>query len=229
MCYLWALVPLFTLLMFFKVPIIPFGMEHGKASVKKIFSNSMFRLFILVMLCAGASEVAMAQWASLFAETGLGVSKTVGDLLGPCMFAFTMGIARLLFGKYGEKLNTFNVLSVAGVICVIGYLVSVFFQDPIISLLGCGIVGFGSAVMWPGALSLAAKNCRNVGVALFGLLAMGGDIGCCLGPKVVAEVSSRFSVFDSPMKAGFLCAIIFPVILMISVNILKKKSKQNVF
>lgn len=227
LCYLWAIVPLFTLILFFKVPIIPFGMEHGRVSFKKIFSNEMFRIFIIVMMCAGASELAMAQWASLFAENGLGVSKTLGDLLGPCLFAFTMGVARLLLGKYGEKINTFNVLSIAGIICVIGYLVSAFFKNPIISLLGCGIVGFGSAVMWPGTLSLAAKKCSDSGVALFGLLAMGGDIGCCLGPSLVAEVSTRFSIFGSPLKAGLLCAIIFPIILMISVNILKAKSNEE--
>ncbi len=227
LCYLWALVPLVTLLMFFKVPIIPFGKEHGKVSFKNIFSNGMFRLFVLVMMCAGASEIAMAQWASLFAETGLGVSKTMGDLLGPCMFAAAMGISRLLFAKFGEKADTFNVLIVSAVVCMAGYIIAVFSKNPVISLIGCGIVGLGSAIMWPGTLSLAAKYCSFGGMALFGLLAMSGDIGCCVGPAVVAEISTRISIFDSPLKAGLLCATIFPVVLMITVNILKIKAKTS--
>ncbi len=224
---LWAIVPLVTILMFIKVPIVPFGGEEGSLPIKKIFSGRMFRLFFLVMLCAGASEIAMSQWSSFFAEKGLGVSKTLGDLLGPCMFAFAMGLARLLFGKHGERFDTFKVLPVAGLICVCGYLITVFSQNPIISLVGCGIVGFGSAIMWPGTLSLAAKHCSEGGVALFGLLAMGGDVGCTVGPKLVAEISRGFSIYGSPIKAGLLAAIVFPLALMTLVFVLKKMSKQK--
>ncbi len=227
LCYLWALVPFFTMLFFLKVPIIPFGVEHGKVSYREIFSNGMFRIFVVVMICSGASEIAIAQWTSWFAETGLGVSKAMGDLLGPCMFALAMGVGRISLGKYGEKFDTFNILSIAGVICVIGYLVTVFSKNPILSLFGCTIVGFGSAIMWPATLSIAAKHCSNLGVALFGLLAMGGDIGCCIGPMLVAKTSTFFTISNSPMKAGFLCALIFPVVLMISVNVLKRKSMQK--
>ena len=227
LCLLWALFAFLTMMLFFKVPIVPFGNNTEKVSYKKLFSSNMFRIFVIVMLCSGASEIAMSQWASLFAETGLGVSKTMGDLLGPCLFAFFMGVARLLFGKFGEKVDTFNVLSVAGIICVIGYFVSVFAKNPIVSLIGCGIVGFGSAVMWPGTLSLAAKHCKEGGVALFGLLAMGGDVGCCLGPTVVAGISTNHAIFGSPLKAGILCATIFPLLLMIFVNVLKIKTRRT--
>lgn len=227
LCYLLAVVPLITMLLFLKVPLIPFGQDKGKVSYKKIFSNRMFRVFLVVMICAGASEIAMGQWASYFAETGLGVSKTIGDLLGPCMFAIAMGISRVLFSKFGERLDTFNVLSVSSVICVAGYVLSVVAKNPISSLVGCGIVGLGSAVMWPATLSLAAKHCTFGGMALFGLLAMGGDIGCSVGPALVAKVSTHFSIFNSPLKAGLLCATVFPALLMVAVNILKIMSKKK--
>lgn len=227
LCYLLATVPLVTMLLFFKVPIIPFGQDKESVKCGEILSNRMFRIFLIVMLCAGASEIAMGQWASYFAETGLGVSKTIGDLLGPCMFAVLMGISRVLFSKFGEKTDTFNVLLVSSVICVFGYVLSALSKNPIVSLAGCGIVGFGSAVMWPATLSLAAKHCAFGGMTLFGLLAMGGDIGCSIGPALVAKVSTHFSIFNSPLKAGLLCATVFPVVLMISVSILKVMSRQK--
>ncbi len=227
LCYLWALVPLFNLLIFLKIPIIPFGVGHDKTSFKEIFSNRLFILFIIVMMCSGASEVAIAQWTSWFAETGLGVSKTVGDLLGPCSFAFAMGIGRILLGKCSQRYNTFNILSVAGVICVVGYLITVFSDNAFMSLFGCTIVGFSSAVMWPATLSIAARHCSNLGVALFGLLAMGGDLGCCIGPTLVGQISSEISIFDSELKAGILAAIVFPIVLMICVNVLKMKIERK--
>ncbi len=227
LCFLLALVPSITMLLFFKVPIIPFGKNVESISYREIFSNGMFRIFLIVMICSGASEIAMSQWASYFAETGLGVSKTVGDLLGPCLFAVAMGISRVLFSKFGEKTDTYNVLLAGSVICVSGYALTALSKNPVISLIGCGIVGFGSAVMWPATLSLAARYCAFGGMTLFGLLAMGGDIGCSIGPALVAKVSTHFSIFNSPLKAGLLCAIVFPVVLMISVNILKIMSEQK--
>lgn len=223
LCFLWAIIPAFTILLFLKVPIVPFGGGHESASVREIFSSSVFRIFAVLMLCAGASELAMSQWASLFAETGLGVSKTTGDLLGPCMFAAAMGIFRALYGKYGKKINLYSVLLISSIICIFGYAVAVFAPNPIVSLIGCGLCGFGVAIMWPGTLSLAAKHCAVGGTAIFGFLAMSGDIGCSVGPAVVAVVSDNFMIFNSPLKAGLLCAIIFPVILMIGVVWLKKK------
>ena len=226
LCYIWAVLPLFTLVLFFKVPIIHFGEDTEKMSYKEIFSNGIFKVFLVVMLCAGASEIAMAQWASLFAETGLGVSKTMGDLLGPCLFALAMGMTRMFFGKYVERFNLFDVLSVSSVVCVIGYLVAVFSIKPVVSLIGCAIVGIGVAMMWPGALSLAANHCSFAGASLFGLLAMSGDVGCCLGPSFVAQISSNMSIYDSPLKAGLLGATIFPIILMVCAISLKARTKK---
>lgn len=223
LCYAWAILPVITLLMFTKVPIVPFGDSDSETSIKKIFSSGLFRIFALLMLCAGAAELAMSQWASLFAETGLGVSKTTGDLLGPCLFAATMGIGRATYGKYGEKLNLYSALIISAVICIAGYLTAVFAPNPILSLLGCGLVGLGSAIMWPGTLSLAAKHCAFGGTAIFGFLAMAGDIGCSTGPSLVAAVSGRVQLFGSPLKAGLLFAIIFPAVLLFEIIRLKKR------
>lgn len=226
LCYVWTIIPLFTSLLFLKVPIVPFG-NGESCSLKKIISSGLFGIFALLMLCAGAAELAISQWASLFAETGLGVSKTMGDLLGPCLFAASMGIFRALYGKYGDRINLYFALIFSSVICIIGYLVTVFVQNPIVSLIGCGICGFGVAIMWPGTLSLAAKHCAFGGTAIFGYLAMCGDIGCSVGPALVANASERFSLFGSPLKAGLLCAIIFPVILMLGVISLKIKLRKQ--
>jgi len=182
------------------------------------------------MLCSGASEIAIAQWASLFAEQGLGVSKTMGDLLGPCLFSLAMAIVRTWYGKAGEKIDLFKMLTLSAVVCIIGYLVASFSKNPIVSLIGCGICGLGVAVMWPGTLSLAAKYCAFGGTAIFAYLAMAGDMGCSTGPALVAAVSERTSLLGSPLKAGILSAIIFPVIMLIDVIALKyviNKKKTN--
>lgn len=227
LCFLWAIVPATTLFLFLWVPIIPFGNAEHQVSFGKIFSSGYFKIFILIMLCAGASEIAMSQWASIFAETGLGVSKTTGDILGPCMFAATMGIFRVLYGKYGKRVDLYTALVISSAICILGYLTAVFAPNPIVSLLGCGICGAGVAIMWPGTLSLAAEHCAFGGTAIFGLLAMAGDTGCCLGPSIVAVAAQRLNLSMTPLKAGLFCATIFPTILMISVMVLKRKLKNS--
>ncbi|MBQ3038407.1 MAG: MFS transporter [Clostridia bacterium] len=229
LCYLWSVIPFATIFLFLKVPIIPFAGGEGKVPFAKLFKMKIFWVFALLMMCSGASELAMAQWASLFAETGLGVSKTLGDLLGPCFFAILMGIARALYGKCGDRLNLVSALIVSGLVSICGYLMSSLCQNPIISLVGCGICGFGVAIMWPGVLSLAAKHCAFGGTAIFGLLAMSGDIGCWVGPLTVARVSSNLSIMGSELKAGLLFSIIFPVLMIIGVMILKRMvtKKQN--
>lgn len=221
MCFIWAILPVLTIVLFTKVPIVPFGNGEKSGSFKKIFSSGLFIVFALLMLCSGAAELAIAQWASLFAENGLGVSKTMGDLLGPCLFAFAMAIVRTWYGKVGERVDLFAMLSVSAVVCMIGYLVASFAQNPVLSLIGCGICGLGVAVMWPGTLSLAAKYCSFGGTAIFAYLAMAGDFGCSTGPALVATVSERFSLFGEPLKAGILSAIIFPTVMLIGVVALK--------
>ena len=223
LCFIWAVLPCLTIALFTKVPIIPFGKEEDRAPLKKMFSQKVFWLFALIMLSAGAAELAVSQWASLFAETGLGVSKATGDLLGPCLFAVMMGIARALYGKFGERLRVGKALIISGFICIVGYLITVFSPMPVISLLGCGVCGFGVAIMWPGTLSLATENKLSGGTALFGLLAMAGDIGCSSGPALVAAVSERYSILGSDLKAGLLCAVLFPIILVTGVMAIRIK------
>ena len=220
LCFLWAIVPAVTILLFLKVPIVPFGEGREKGTFKKLFRNKLFWVFAILMLSSGASELAIAQWASLFAQKGLGVSKAMGDLLGPCLFAILMGIGRVLYGIYAEKINTANALIISSLICIIGYLMSSLCQNPIISLIGCGLCGFGSAMMWPGTLSLAAKHCAYGGTAIFGLLAMSGDIGCSVGPFVVARVASKYQIFGSDLKAGILSSVVFPIMMIAGVVML---------
>lgn len=225
LCYFWALIPLVTMYLFLKVPIIPFGEGKETVSFRTIFKTKLFWVFVLLMTSAGAAELAMSQWASMFAETGLGVSKTMGDLLGPCMFAFLMGIGRFIYGRYGDKLPLIGSIKVSAVICICGYLVASLVKNPVLALVGCGMCGFGVAIMWPGTLSLAAKYCHFGGTAIFGLLAMSGDIGCCLGPYTVAKVSTHFTLYGSELKAGLLFAIIFPVIQILTVTYLPRAIK----
>lgn len=230
LCIIWSVIPLAAIFLFARVPIIQFGNGEEKIPFGKLFRVKLFWIFVLLMLCSGAAEVAMAQWASMFAETGLGVSKTLGDLLGPCFFAVLMGIARVLYGKYGHRLNLIAGLIISSIISILGYLLCSLCPNPIISLIGCGICGFGVAIMWPGVLSLAARYCSFGGTAIFGLLAMGGDIGCWVGPLAVARISSGFSIMGSQLKAGLLFSSIFPTLMIIGVLSLNKmvnKNKEN--
>lgn len=227
LCYLWAILPVVTMILFFKVPIASLNEGAERTSFTKLFSTKIFWAFVVFMMCAGAAELAISQWASYFAETGLGVSKTVGNLLGPCMFAVMMGIGRAMYGAYSEKVDVCTALLGSAAICVVGYLVTVFCKNPVVSLLGCGICGFGVAVMWPGTLSLSSKCCPFGGTAMFGLLAMSGDIGCCVGPSLVAKISSSFSVMGSSIKAGILCSIVFPIVLLLGMFAVRLKMKRN--
>ena len=227
LCFLWAILPLIAIFLFSKVPIVPFGNEAHHIAFGEIFKHSLFWIFASLMLCSGAAELAMSQWASLFAEKGLGVSKTFGDLLGPCFFAVMMGIARALYGKYGDKLNLVVALLISGFITISGYILSSLSPDPVVSLMGCGVCGFGVAIMWPGILSLAAKHYPEGGTAIFGLLAMSGDIGCWIGPFAVARVSSYFSIMGSELKAGLLFSSVFPFFMILSIFFLMKVLKER--
>ena len=177
-----------------------------------------------MMLCAGASEIAITQWASAFAEAGLGVEKWVGDLIGPCLFAITMGSARVFYAKMADKITLENGILVSSCICVVSYLMIVFSPIPIISLIGCAICGIGCGMLWPGSYSIAMKRMPKGGVPLFGLLAFAGDLGCLSGPCVAGFVSDAFG---GELKAGFLFSMIFPITLAIMVTVLKKFFKKD--
>lgn len=217
--FYWAVLPALTALLFLKVPINVFGEECGeRMRFADFFRSGLFWVFIVLMLCSGASELAMSQWSSMFAETSLNVSKNVGDILGPCLFAVFMGTARVIFGKWGEKMNLKTCLGFTAALCVIGYIVATVPPIPLVNLLGCGICGFSVGIMWPGIMSLAAGRFPAGGTALFGLLALAGDVGCFTGPELVAMVSE-----STTLKTGLISAAVFPVIMIFLVTFLKRK------
>lgn len=229
---LWAAVPLTNAFFFSRVPINTFGGEGENLSVRGLLRLPSFWLFFLLMLCAGAAEQAMSQWASLFAEQGLRVSKTVGDLLGPCAFAVLMGLSRLLYGRFGARLRLNACIFYSSLLCVLCYLLTVFSPNPLLSLLGCAVCGFSVGILWPGTLSLSAARCPQGGTALFALLALAGDVGCSAGPGLVGFISDRgagalAALFtgDAGLRLGMLAAIVFPLLLVLgSLWLLRKTS-----
>ena len=211
---IWALVPILNGIYFCFVPFPDILGESKTMSVKDLFRSKLFYVFALVMLCSGASEQAMSQWASAFAESGLQVSKTMGDLLGACMFAFLMGTARVLYSKISEKIPLTTVMVASGALCIVSYLVASLSPSPLFALVGCGVCGFSVGVMWPGTFSLAALKMPEGGTALFAMLALFGDSGCSLGPAVVGK---GITLFDGDFSRGMLLALVFPALLIVGV------------
>lgn len=216
---LWAIIPLFNSWYYSRVPINTLTSEGEEISLGAMFSSKLFWCFLLIMVGAGASEQAMSQWASAFAEAGLNVSKTVGDLAGPCSFAIFMGIARVMYAKYSEKVNLSYCMIGCGCLSMFSYLLASLTSRPIIALIGCGLCGLSVGIMWPGTFSIAAKRMKNGGTAMFALLALGGDLGCAVGPGVVGIVTG---ISGGDLKKGLLAAIIFPIILISGVVINNK-------
>lgn len=216
---IWALVPLCNGILFSKVPIASLIEEGEKGmSVKELAKQKIFWVFMLMMLCAGASEQAVSQWASTFAEKGLGVSKTVGDLAGPMAFAILMGTARAFYGKYGEKIDLDRFMAGSSILCMASYLCISLIPSPVIGLIGCGVCGLSVGIMWPGTFSKAASSVPRGGTALFALMALAGDLGCSSGPTVVGMISGAFG---DDLKKGILAAICFPVLLLLGIMICK--------
>lgn len=208
----WVVIPVFNTFYFTQVPIAPL-VENGESmSIGMLVRSKVFWILALLMVCAGASELAMSQWASAFAESGLHVSKAVGDLAGPCFFAVLMGLARIVHAKFSEKLDLINYLGICAVICIGSYLLAAFSPVAFLSLLGCGICGFSVGAMWPGTFSLAAEKCPKGGTAMFALLALAGDTGCSLGPTLVGYVSAAL---DDNLKRGLLIAVLFPILMLV--------------
>ena len=220
---IWAIVPLATLIMFSIVPVRKLNEETQSLPLKSLLKTKILWLFMLLMICGGAAEQAMAQWASLFAEAALGVSKTVGNLLGPCFFAITMGVSRGLYGKYSEKLSITKALFLCSIISICGYIMVSLIPNPYVALIGCGVIGLGVALFWPGVLSVAAKALPAGGTAMFAILAVCGDIGCSSGPQLAATVSDAL---DGKLNIGLLTCIIFPIIIVISMFFYIKKRKD---
>lgn len=212
---LWAVIPIVNGVAFTKVPIASL-IEEGEQglSMGELFKNKLFWVLMLMMMCAGASEQAVSQWASTFAEMGLHVSKTAGDLAGPMLFALLMGSARAFYGKFGDKINLKKFMLGSSILCILSYLIISLSPSPIFSLIGCGICGLSVGIMWPGTFSMASASIRNGGTALFALLALAGDLGCSGGPTLVGAVSSMLS---ENLKLGILAGIVFPVLLVVGI------------
>lgn len=220
---LWAVIPILNALIFTRVPIAPVLPEGEEGmTIVTLFQNRTFWLLFVMMICAGASEQSVSQWASLFAEKGLGISKTAGDLAGPMAFAVLMGASRAFYGNYGEKINLDRFMAVSSVLCILSYLCLVFMPVPVLSLAGCALCGLSVGILWPGTFSRASKALPAGGTALFALLALGGDIGCSGGPTLVGMVSG---MCKGNLKAGILAALIFPVLLLTGAKFEIKKDK----
>lgn len=218
---LWAIVPIANGILFARVPIAPLIADGEKGmTVRELFGMRAFWLLMLMMICAGASELSVSQWASSFAEKGLGISKTLGDLMGPMFFALLMGCARAFYGKYGEKVELDRFMTGSALLCVISYLCISLVPVPWIGLLGCGLCGLSVGIMWPGTFSRATASIKRGGTAMFALLALGGDIGCSGGPTLVGLVSGAFG---DNLHRGILAGAIFPVVLLAVLLILSRK------
>lgn len=211
---LWGLIPACNGLVFLKVPIASLLDENETAMpLSQLLRQKLFWIFMLLMLCAGASELSVSQWASAYAEQGLGVSKTIGDLAGPMFFALLMGIARVFYGKYGDKIDLVKFMRFSLILCFGAYLLTSLSHIPALGLIGCGLCGFSVGILWPGTFSLAASSLRRGGTAMFAMLALAGDIGCASGPTLVGAVTD---VFRGELTYGILAAAIFPVILFVT-------------
>ena len=221
-CVLWSVIPLFDMFYFMLVPISMMNEGREGMTIRDLVRNSVFWLLIVLMITAGASEQAMSQWASAFAEKGLGVTKVMGDLLGPCMFAVLMGIARVVYAKIAPKIDSLRFIMGSAMLCIAAYLLTVFAPNPLISLLGCAICGLSVGIFWPGFFSIAAVALPRGGTALFALLAFAGDVGCSGGPTLVGLVSG---FFDDNLKTGLFAAIVFPVVMILcSLSLRRKKA-----
>lgn len=215
---LWSLVPLINGIYFCLVPVPPVLAQGHTMGIRGLLKEKLFYALALLMLCSGASELAMSQWASAFAESGLKVSKTMGDLLGPCFFALLMGSARVLYSRLSHKISLEKIMTVSALLCFLCYIVAGLSPVPVVSLLACAVCGLSVGVMWPGTFSLAGEKLPSGGTAMFALLALFGDMGCATGPAIVGRAAAFFG--DS-LATGLLFAAAFPVIMIICVRSLK--------
>ena len=219
---LWAVLPLCNMVLFARVPLCTLAGDEHHTPLRALLKSKMIWLFLLMMVCAGASEQGMSQWASLFAETGLKVPKAMGDLLGPCAFAVMMGLSRTLYGIWGARISLKRCMAASCLLCVAGYAAAVFAPWPLLSLAGCALCGFSVGILWPGTFSLSMVHCPEGGTAMFALFALAGDVGCALGPGVVGAVSG---MAGGALKAGLLAACAFPVLLLLAVSRLRRRPK----
>ena len=221
---IWALIPLYNIWNFATCPIERLTEEGKGMTIRTLFKTPLFWLAIILMVCAGASELSMAQWASAFTEAALGFSKTVGDLVGPCLFAVTMGISRVIYGKYGAKMNLIWFMIGSGVLCLCCYLLASLSASPVLGLTGCIFCGFSVGIMWPGTISITSPRIPQGGTALFALLAMAGDLGGAFGPSLVGTVTQQAG---DNLRIGTLVGSVFPIILIVVLLLLNRQTKTG--
>lgn len=215
MACIWAVIPFANLILFTKVPIASLMDEGEKGlTITQLFQKKILWVLLIMMVCAGASEQAVSQWASAFAEMGLHVSKTTGDLAGPMLFALLMGSSRAFYGKYGDRIDLDHFMAGSSILCIIAYLCIALVPNPVIGFIGCALCGLSVGIMWPGVFSKAAVAEPKGGTAMFALLALAGDVGCAGGPTVVGMVSG---VLDNNLKLGILAGAVFPICLLIGI------------
>nr|WP_317349750.1 MFS transporter [uncultured Blautia sp.] len=220
----WAIIPICNAFAFAKVPMASL-MEDGEKglSLKELFTSKLFWVLLIMMVCAGASEQAVSQWASTFAEKGLNISKTAGDLAGPMAFAILMGTARAFYGKYGDRIHLDHFMIWSSLLCILSYLGIALFPSPLLSLAACAVCGLSVGIMWPGTFSKASAAIPKGGTAMFAFLALGGDLGCSGGPTVVGAVSSAMG---ENLKLGILAAVIFPALLLTGILVCGRMKKE---
>jgi len=221
---IWAFIPFANAIYFMLVPINRIVENNKRTPLWKLFKKKSFLVFILIMFCSGATEIAMSQWASAFAESSLGVSKVMGDILGPCIFASMMALARVMYSKLADRINLAKYLLVCGFLTVMCFFMAALSPVKLAALLACGFCGFTVGIMWPGAVSLTAKTYPTGGAAMFGVLALAGDIGCTSGPTLVGFVASAFG---GELRMGLLISTIFPILLVISTILLMRRVRKH--
>lgn len=224
MALLWAIVPFVNTFVFLKVPIASLNEDDGSGlTLAQLAKKKAFWVLMLLMFCAGACEQSVSQWASTLAEKGMGVSKTVGDLAGPMLFAIMMGTSRTIYGKFGEKIDLHRFMLYSTLLCITSYLVISLSPLPVFGLIGCGLCGLSVGILWPGTFSTAAVSIRNGGTAMYAFLALAGDLGCSGGPTFVGLVSGAMG---DNLKAGIFAALLFPILLIIGIFI-NRKMRMN--
>lgn len=224
LCFFWAIIPICNFFYFLFVPLYPIVNAKEKMSIKAILNNKIFWILILLMICAGSAEQAMSQWSSTFAEMALGITKTLGDLLGPCFFALMMGISRTIYAKQSEKISLDKMIFFSAILCILCYLIATTSNNSIIALISCGLCGFSVGIFWPGTFSLAAKKLPKGGTSMYALMALAGDIGCGGGPTMVGFIAN---VKNANLKFGLKFAIVFPILIIICLFLLKNKKNNN--
>lgn len=221
---IWALIPLYNTFNFISCPIESLTEEGEGLSIRQLCHIPIFWLALVLMVCAGASEISMAQWVSAYVESALGISKSIGDIIGPCLFAVMMGMSRSFYGKYGENIDLMKFMIGSGALCLVCYLLSALAPLPFLNLVGCAVCGFSVGIMWPGTISIASQKIPLGGTAMFALLAMAGDLGGSVGPGIVGFVTQNA---NDNLKVGMLAGCVFPTVLVLSVLLLKRKRAEG--